>query len=105
MRRICLLHTTFLQVCTCFFFENPTHFLPLSASEIADHNFTGILETACRLQVLDKLHRRKVCVKAYRDSSPQNVFTVVLFINLDCFGVSCLVLEISAILISAFSQV
>ena len=30
---------------------------------------------------------------------------VVLFINLDSFGVSCLVFEISAIKISAFSQI
>ena len=33
------------------------------------------------------------------------ILPVELFVSLDCFGVSCLVLEISAVEISAFSQV
>ena len=46
-----------------------------------------------------------------RGSSPQNhkyiffLLHLVLFISLNCFGVSCLVLEISAVEISAFSQI
>ena len=34
-----------------------------------------------------------------------HIFPVVLFICIDSFGVSCLVLEISAIEISAFTQI
>ena len=40
-----------------------------------------------------------------KDSQKYTFFllSVVLFINLDCFDVSCLVLEMSAVEISAFS--
>ena len=34
-----------------------------------------------------------------------HISPLMLFINLDCFGVSCLVVEISAVKISAFSLI
>ena len=58
------------------------------------------------LSIHEQLHWRKREFKGTVPPQNQNyvfcLLPVVLFISLDCFGVSCLVLEISPVEISAF---
>ena len=65
------------------------------------------------LNTWDKLHKEHYCLKrsSDRDSNPKYtkgaifLLTVVPFIHLDCFGLSCWVLKMPAVEMSAFSRV